>query len=292
MKKYIYLLLSGMMVLSCNNNKVEPDAWGNFEAVDVIVSAEAQGKLTLLKIEEGMALDSGIVVGVVDTTALYLKKLQLLAQLEALQSKYTQINAQIAVQEEQKATLSIEKERFAELVKQNAAPQKQFDDITGQIGIIEKQIASTRTQNQGLAAELKSLGYQVAQIEDQIKKSVIRNPIQGVVLEKYQEPGEMTIPGKAIYKIAQIATLKLRVYVSGDQLASIKLGNQCSVYVDSLSNELKMLKGKISWISDQSEFTPKIIQTRKERVNFVYAVKIDVPNDGSLKIGMPGEVKF
>ncbi len=292
MKTHFLLIITAFLLISCGGNKSDSDAFGNFEALDLLIGAEAQGKVLNLTISEGQVLKAGEVVGFIDTLGLYLKKEQLLAQKDAATARYSQIDAQIAVQQEQKQTLLKEKERFEKLVQQNAAPVKQLDDINGQLSVIEKQIASTKTQNFSLSNELKALTFQVYQINDQIKKSVISNPSAGTVLEKYIEAGEIASPGKAIYKLADLSVIKLKVYISGSQLGQVKLGQKVKVRVDAGNDEIKEYEGTISWISEQSEFTPKIIQTREERVNLVYAMKVDVVNDGTMKIGMPGEVKF
>jgi HlyD family secretion protein len=258
----------------------------------VLVSAEVQGKVTDLTMDEGQFVEKDALVGHIDTLTLNLKKLQMMSQKDAASARLTQVQSQVAVQEQQIKVLTKEQNRVSNLVKENAAPTKQLDDINGQLDVLNGQIVSTRTQTLSIANEIKAMHYQVAQIDDQLNKSTIKNPIKGTLLEKYIETGEIAIPGKALYKIADLSVLKLRVFVSGAQLANIKIGQKISVFIDKNENENKKLEGTISWISQQAEFTPKIIQTKEERVNLVYAVKVDVINDGSLKIGMPGEVKF
>ena len=292
MKTKLILFVLPFFITSCGNGNNKSDAYGNFEAIEVLVGAEAQGKVVVLKIEEGQQIAKDEIVGYIDTLSLNLKKLQLVAQKEASAAKLAQVQAQIAVQEEQKKTSSKEQLRISKLVEAKAAPTKQLDDINGQLDILSSQIISTRTQNQAIAGEMKALQYQIAQVADQLTKSVIRNPVRGTVLEKYIEEGEIAVQGKTLYKIADLSTLKLRVYISGAQLPNVKLGQKVSVLIDENKDDNKKIEGTISWISQQAEFTPKIIQTKDERVNLVYAVKIDVVNDGSLKIGMPGEVKF
>jgi len=292
MKNNYLLIPLTIFAISCSNGNDKSDAYGNFEAVEIIVSAEAQGKILQFNLEEGNKLNKKQSVGYIDTIPLYLKKQQLIAQLESAAAKLIQVGSQIKVQEEQKITLMRDQDRFSKLVNANAAPSKQLDDINGQLNILNSQVLSTRTQNQSIAGEIKAIKYQVAQVEDQIIKSIISNPVNGTVLEKYIEPGEIAIPGKSLYKIADLSMLKLRVYISGAQLPNVKIGQKVKVFIDKNENKNRQLEGSVSWISQQAEFTPKIIQTKDERVNLVYAVKVDVSNDGSLKIGMPGEVKF
>ena len=292
MKTKLILFIFPFVMAACSNGNNKSDAYGNFEATEVLVGAEAQGKVIVFKAEEGQQLAKDVIVGYIDTLSLKLKKLQLVAQKEASIARLAQVQAQIAVQEEQKNTSAIEQLRISKLVEANAAPTKQLDDINGQLNILNSQIVSTRTQNQAIAGEIKALQYQIAQVADQLTKSVIRNPVRGTVLEKYIEEGEIVVLGKSLFKIADLSTLKLRIYISGAQLPNVKIGQKVSVLIDENKDENKKLEGIVSWISQQAEFTPKIIQTKDERVNLVYAVKVDVVNDGSLKIGMPGEVKF
>jgi HlyD family secretion protein len=292
MKTFYFFLLIPFFATSCGNGNNKSDAFGNFEATEVLVGAEAQGKIMQLNIEEGQFLKKGVPVGYIDSLSTYLKMQQLNAQVQASEARLSQVQAQVNVQEEQKKTLVREQDRVSKLVSSGAAPTKQLDDINSQLNLINSQITSTKTQNLSISAEIKALKYQAAQVQDQLNKSSIFNPIEGTVLEKYIETGEIAMPGKTLYKIADLSTLKLRVYISGEQLPNIKIGQRVAVFIDKNESENKQLEGVISWISQQAEFTPKIIQTKEERVNLVYAVKVDVKNDGSLKIGMPGEVKF
>jgi HlyD family secretion protein len=214
------------------------------------------------------------------------------AQINAVKTKSYNINSQVDVQNEQKNTLLIEKERLEKLLKDGAATQKQMDDINGRIAVIESQIKSIGTQNTSVSGEVVTLEKQIDQVKDQIARSYIKNPVTGTVLEKYAEVSEIAAPGKSLYKIASLDELYLRVYVSGAQLSNLKIGQQVKVKVDDANGGFKDFPGTVTWISAQAEFTPKIIQTREERVNLVYAVKIKVKNDGTIKIGMPGEVDF
>jgi HlyD family secretion protein len=292
MRIHYLLILFILIASSCGNGKNKSDAYGNFEAVEIQVSSEVQGKITDLKIEEGQKVSKGQIVLTIDTVQLYLKKMQLIAQLNSSGSRLLQVQSQIAVQDEQKKSLDREQNRLEKLVSANAAPTKQLDDINSELDVLKSQIASTKIQNQTISFDVKAIQFQIAQIEDQLNKSNIINPIDGTVLEKYIESGEIVTPGKVLYKIADLSVLRLRVYISGDQLGNIKIGQKVIALIDKDKDQNKKLNGTISWISQEAEFTPKIIQTKEERVNLVYAVKVDVSNDGSLKIGMPGEVKF
>jgi HlyD family secretion protein len=279
-----------LLLTACHTNGDKADAYGNFDAVETIVGAEGQGKLLNFIPEEGMELKAGQEVGLIDTSALYLRKQQLIAMKMAAEAKLVQIRAQIDVQQTQKATVLKEKNRIENLVNDKAVPEKQLDDINGQYKVIESQIASIRSQNQGVAGEIESLVQQIRQVDDQISRCHIINPVGGTVLEKYMEPAEIVTIGKNLYKIANLKTLRLKVYVTGAMLPGIRVGQKVTVKIDQDSKTNQSLQGTITWISSQAEFTPKIIQTKEERVKQVYAVKVDVANDGRIKIGMPGEV--
>ncbi|WP_372795288.1 HlyD family secretion protein, partial [Lutibacter sp.] len=246
-------------------------------------------KLTLFTIEEGKILKKGEYVGLIDTVQLALKKEQLLVSKNTIISKSKGVLSQINVLKAQLRTATISKNRIENLLKENAATQKQLDDINGQIDVINQQIRSVEIQNAPIVNELKSIDVQISQLEDLLQKNSIINPINGTVLVKYTEPNEITSFGKPLYKIADLSIMQLRVYISETQLSSIKIGQEVTVKIDA-NEEMKNFKGTISWIASEAEFTPKIIQTKEERVNLVYAVKVDVQNDGSLKIGMPAEM--
>jgi HlyD family secretion protein len=286
------LSIFSILLISCTGNKNKSDAFGNFESTDVLVASEMQGKLVTFTPEEGDTLNVGKIVGLVDTIQLSLKREQLIAQRNISYTKFQNIKAQVDVQEEQKKTLLIEKNRLENLLKDNAAPVKQLDDINGKIKVTDSQISSIKTQNASTESEIEMLSKQIDQITDQINRSKITNPINGTVLEKYIEPQEIVTPGKILYKIADLKKIILRAYISGAQLSQVKTGQKVTVLIDADEDKYKEYQGTITWISSQTEFTPKIIQTKKERVNMVYAIKIEVANDGYLKIGMPGEVRF
>ncbi|MFA5972118.1 MAG: HlyD family efflux transporter periplasmic adaptor subunit [Lentimicrobiaceae bacterium] len=277
---------------SCQNRNNLSDAYGNFEAVQVTVSAESAGQIQYLKVEEGSQLDSGMIVAVIDTTDLYLKKLQLLSQKKAASVKKSSVAAQVEVQLQQKANLLVEKNRVTRLLADKAATPKQLDDINGAIDLVDKQVASIQTQDAGIAEEMDVIDRQIAQVNESIHKCYIRNPVTGTVLSKYAEAGEIAAPGRALYKIADLSIMELKVYISGTQLPAVKQGQKVEVLIDADKKTNRKLSGVVSWISPKAEFTPKIIQTKEERVNLVYALKIRVPNDGSLKIAMPAEVNF
>jgi len=290
--KYILIAFVVFIAISCKNNNDKSDAYGNFEATEVIVSAQANGKIIAFDIEEGQILKEGQIYGFVDTMDLFLKKEQLLSQKEVISSKISNISAQIEVFQQQKRNLETDKDRIVKMNKDGAATKKQVDDVNGGIDVINKQINAVKTQNSSVMNEIAGIQKQVEQIASALNKSYITDETGGTVLIKYAEKSEITAFGKPLYKVARLDEMILKVYVSGDQLPNIKIGNKCKVFVDKNEKENKSYEGFISWIADNAEFTPKIIQTKKERVNLVYAVKVIVKNDGSLKIGMPGEVVF
>ncbi|PWK23155.1 HlyD family secretion protein [Maribacter polysiphoniae] len=282
-------LCIGILMLSCSGNGEKADGYGNFEATATIISSEANGKLLFFNAEEGLILEKNTIVGVVDTVQLSLKKDQLLANKTSVFSKSSNVLSQREVIKEQLKVAVKDQNRIKNLIKENAATEKQLDDINGKIDILKQQMRSVETQNAPIVNEVKSIEVQIQQIEDQIKKSIIKNPVKGTVLVKYAEPNEITSFGKPLYKIADLDEMELRVYISETQLANLKIGQEVTVRVDS-GDSMKSYKGTVSWIAESAEFTPKIIQTKEERINLVYAIKVKVKNDGSLKIGMPGEM--
>ena len=292
----IAFILAAAFLIGCSNGNGDFDATGTFESEEIIVSSEAMGKLVMLQVEEGMQLEQNQIVGIVDTTQLHLKKKQLLSSITAVLSKQPDISAQLAALQKQIETTEVEKKRIENLVKLDAATTKQLDDVNSQLEVLNKQYAATKSSltitKQGLQSETLPLIAQVEQIEDQIKKSYIINPIDGTVLARYANQDEITSNGKALYKIANLSEMTLRAYVDGDQLGQIKLGQKVKVYIDKGEGEQKEMSGEIYWVSSKAEFTPKTIQTKDERANLVYAIKVKVINDGYLKIGMYGEVKF
>lgn len=288
----VLLTVVSLMFSSCRNNNNLSDAYGNFEAVQVTISAESAGKIHFLKVEEGSQPDSGAIVALIDTTDLYLKKLQLQAQKKAVAVRKSTIESQVAVQQQQKANLLVEKNRLTRLIADKAATPKQLDDMNGAIDLVDKQVENIKTQNAGVNDEMNVIDRQIAQVNESIRKCYISNPVKGTVLNKFAEAGEIAAPGRALYKIADLSVMELKVYISGTQLPGVKQGQQVEVLIDKDRKTNRKLTGVVSWISPKAEFTPKIIQTKEERVNLVYGVKIRVPNDGSLKIAMPAEVNF
>ena len=311
MKKSISLfLLASVSLFACRSGNNNYDASGTFEADEVIVSAEVGGRITYFGAEEGKSLLKDSVVAQIDATNVELQKEQAEASVEALAQKTLDVNPQVQllkdqleVQRAQLNNLSKEQQRVQRLLKEDAATAKQLDDINFQLESVQKsmrvteqqikvQVNTVSTQNRGILSEAKPLAKKVAQLSDQLSKSAVVNPITGVVLTKYAEAGELAAPGKALYKIADISNLNLRAYITGDQLSTVKLGQQVKVLVDDGADKYKELAGVITWISDKAEFTPKTIQTKEERAHLVYAMKVNVKNYGFLKIGMYGEVKF
>jgi HlyD family secretion protein len=310
MKNLFLVSLFVIAIASCTSNKYKADASGVFESDEVIVSAEQPGKLVLFNVEEGQQLDQGAVVGQIDVSNLQFQKEQIQSTIQSLSERTNNpepqiqlVKDQLEVQRTNLKYLVNERERITRLLKADAATQKQFDDINAKVEEAQKQMAVTQqqlklyqsnisTQNRSILSERAPLQKSVAQVENQISKGQIVNPIKGVVLTKYAMEGEMAAAGRALYKISNLDTLILRAYITGSQLSAIKLGQAVTVLVDNGSNGYKKYPGRITWISDKSEFTPKTIQTKDERANLVYAIKIRVRNDGYIKLGMYGEVKL
>jgi HlyD family secretion protein len=292
MKYNLLLLILVLSLFGCNRNTEQSDAYGSFEAETVIVSAESAGKILQLTIEKGQHIKAGELAALIDTVQINLQLLQIDAQKEAINSRRQTINSQIEVLNEQKANLKINENRTKKMLKDGAATQKQLDDIQGNMSVIDKQIASTKTQFLSVSKEQEVLEAQKSSLLDRLARCTVKSPISGTILETYAEQGELTAAGKSLFKIADLSELELKVYVSGAQLPNIKLGQKVEVLIDKNETENQTLSGKITWISSEAEFTPKIIQTKEERVKFVYAVEVTVKNDGALKIGMPGEVNF
>lgn len=292
MKYLMYLFSVAFIFSACNENGDKADAYGNFETIETIISSETSGKILQFNVENGMKLKAGQFVGQIDTATLSAKLKQLQAVKAEINANSKDVLSQIKVLNEQKNVLLIEKKRIENLIADSAATQKQYDDITGKIKIIDRQIESVKVKNSAILSKYNQVNAQIEELQITINKSKIINPINGTVLQKYAEVYELAMPGKALYKIADLSTMELKVYVSGAQLPKIKIGQKAKVYIDKNEDENTELEGTVSWISSSAEFTPKIIQTKEERVKLVYAVKLLVKNDGNLKIGMPGEVIF
>jgi HlyD family secretion protein len=291
MKKIMILLVAAALLTGCSKKNTNADAYGNFEATDVIVAAEATGKLLSFQVQEGNAIAAGQVIGIIDTTFLALQRLELVSQKQVLKSQLLAAEAQIAMVQQKEENLSVDLKRVQKMVKDDAATQKQLDDLTGAEKVLQKQVEATRAQRNAVAEQIKALDAKASLLDEQLARCQIANPLSGIVLEKYVEAFEMTAAGKPLYKIADLSSMTLKVYVSGGQLHSLKLGTECTVRIDDGKKYIDY-PGCIKWISNQAEFTPKIIQTKEECVDLVYAVKIGVENSGAIKIGMPGEVIF
>lgn len=283
------IVVSSSLLFSCKNNDDKADGYGNFEATEITISAENNGKLLQFCIVEGQTLLKGDQVGFIDTIPLNFKKEQLQISKSIILAKSKGVLSQIKVLNAQLQTVKKDKIRIQNLIKDKAATSKQLDDVSGQINVIEQQINSIESQNAPVVNELKNVDVQLRQVEDLVLKSKIVNPIKGTVLVKYMEENEIAAYGKPLYKIADLNNLALRVYISENQISQLKIGQTVTIKIDA-KNSMKSYKGTVSWISSEAEFTPKIIQTKEERVALVYAVKVNVKNDGSLKIGMPAEM--
>ncbi|MCC8144494.1 MAG: HlyD family efflux transporter periplasmic adaptor subunit [Tannerellaceae bacterium] len=298
MKKFKHLVTIALVltISACHHKGLEYDASGVFEVTEVIVSAQGSGEILQFQVSEGDLLETNQQIGLIDTTQPYLRKIQLQANMGSVQNRKTTVSTQIAAIQQQIETQKTEQRRYENLIAMNAANQKQLDDINAQIKLLEKQLAAqyenVNSSNSSLTDESLSYQAQIDQLNDQIKNSIITSPIKGTVLAKYAETGELATQGKALFKIADIETMYLRAYITSSQLTSVKLGQEVQVYSDMGESGNRQYNGKVTWISDKAEFTPKTIQTRDERANLVYAVKIQVENDGYIKKGMYGEVKF
>jgi HlyD family secretion protein len=291
MKKIILLCIVTLFTAGCSRRSKLADAYGNFEANEVIVSSESTGKLIAMALNEGDLLNAGQYVATVDTAILVLQKKELLAHLVSMNAQIRQVEDQISVIDQQLLNLEKDLSRTEVLVAGNAAPQKQLDDLNGAQKVLKKQRRAALAQKESAVSEKNAVAANLELLNEQIFRSRIINPINGRVLETYSEQFEMTATGKPLYKIANLEEMQLKVYVSGGQLGQIKIGQTCQVRVDNGKNYITF-PGKILWISNEAEFTPKFIQTKEERIDLVYAVKVTVKNDGTIKIGMPGEVIF
>ena len=294
--QYICSVAIGLVLGACTSQEEQYDASGIFETTEVIVSAKGTGELQSFQVEEGQAVRQGEVLGWIDTLQLSLKDRQLAASLLATESKRLDEKRQVAHLRQQIENLQREKERFTTLLNAKATTAKQVDDIDYQIKMLQNQLVATQEQinssNSSLSRQSESIQAQRAQMEDQIRNAMISSPITGTVLTKYAEQGEFAVPGKALFKVADVSQMKLRAYITADQLTQLQIGQAVAVYADRGITDRKRYAGRVAWIADKAEFTPKTIQTRNERANLVYAVKIAVENDGFIKRGMYGEVRF
>ena len=294
--QYICSVALWLVLGACTSQEEQYDASGIFETTEVIVSAKGTGELQSFQVEEGQAVRQGEVLGWIDTLQLSLKDRQLAASLLATKSKRLDEKRQVAHLRQQIENLQREKERFTTLLNAKATTAKQVDDIDYQIKVLQNQLVATKEQinssNSSLSRQSESIQAQRAQMEDQIRNAMISSPITGTVLTKYAEQGEFAVPGKALFKVADVSQMKLRAYITADQLTQLQIGQAVAVYADRGTTDRKRYAGRVVWIADKAEFTPKTIQTRNERANLVYAVKIAVENDGFIKRGMYGEVRF
>lgn len=285
-----------MLFTSCARNENKFDATGTFEATEIIISAESAGRLLSLDITEGTQVKADTPIGVIDSVQLYLQKLQLLQSITSVESNRPSINRQVAAIRAQIANQQVEQKRIENLLKSNAATQKQLDDITASITVLQRQLAAKQSSLSNnissINAQSSAMEIQVAQLTDRLNKCIIQSPITGIVLAKYMEAGELATTGKPLFKVADLNSVYLKAYITSSQLADIKLGQQVDVIATFGGDKNRPYKGTITWIADKSEFTPKSIQTKDDRANQVYALKIAVQNDGYIKLGMYGEVIF
>jgi len=292
MKATLLITLAVLLLAGCKNKTGQADAYGNFEATEVIISAETAGRILNFDKDEGSSIEKGELLALVDTTLIHLQKAELDAGINSVKTRISSIMAQNEILNQQIENLNINIGRVEKMLRDDAATQKQLDDMTGQVAVFRKQIEANNTQKASVAAELAVYESKKASLNEQVSRSCIKSPLTGTIIEKYSEAGEVTAPGKPLAKIADLSVVKLKVYISGAQLGKIKTGQKCSVRIDDGAKGFRSFSGIITWVSDKAEFTPKIIQTKEERVTFVYAVNISVSNDGTLKSGMPGEAIF
>ncbi len=292
MKTISLIIIAAALLTSCTTKTDKADAFGNFEATEVIVSAETNGRIIQFEPVEGNLVDKGATIALIDTTVLHLQKAEIEAGMKAVLIRLSSINAQNEILDQQIENLNVNVARFEKMMKDGAATQKQYDDLAGQVAVLQKQISANNTQKASVSAERSVYEARKATVNEQIRRCTVKSPLKGTVIEKYSEAGEMTAAGKPLVKIADLSVIKLKVFVSGAEIGKIKTGQTCTIRIDNGEKGYITFPGTISYISEKAEFTPKIIQTKEERVVLVYAVNIDVINDGSLKSGMPGEALF
>ncbi len=293
--KTIFIVMLTSLLLSFSSCKQEnhlSDAYGNFEARPVSVSPDVSGRLVFLDVQEGDLVQEGQLVAIVDTVVFCLNRDELRAQKEAVYSKLKNIDARVVIVEEEKKTVMLEMKRLKKLYDDGAATRQKMDEIEGGLRVLDSRISALMVEKASVGSEINIIDKKISLINDRIRRCYIKNPLQGTVLELYTEQYEMLKAGMPIYKVANLEQMELMVYVDAVQLANIKLGDNARVLIDKDAGSVTEMGGKIIWISSNAEFTPKIIQTRKERVRLVYGVKIIVKNGGYLRIGMPGEVIF
>jgi len=292
MKTSSLIIITAILLAGCRNKTDKADAFGNFEATEVILSAETNGRILDFEVVEGTQIEKGSTIAIIDTTIFHLQKAEIDAGMMSVRTRINSISAQNDILNQQIENLNVNVNRIKKMLKDEAATQKQFDDLAGQVAVLQKQIAANNTQKTSVSAELSVYESKKATLNEQTIRSRVKSPLKGTIIEKYSEAGEMTAAGKPLVKIADLSVIKLKVYISGAQLGSVKIGQLCTVRTDKGNKGYISFQGKVSYISGKAEFTPKIIQTKEERVILVYAMNIDVINDGTLKSGMPGEVIF
>lgn len=292
----IFALLFPFIFYSCGNGENKTDASGVFESTEIMVSAEAYGKILQFDIQEGQTLTKDQSIGIIDSTQLYLSKLHLISSKKALQASKPDVNSQIRAAESEIIKYENDRVRIKKLLAGDVATQKQLDDVNAQLDILRARLASLKsslnTSVTSIDAQSNSVDVQIEQLNDQIERCIIKSPMDGTVLVKYAEQGELAASGKPLFKIADIQNMTLRAYVTSEQLANLKIGEKVKVLAEFGETETREYDGKVTWISSKAEFTPKTIQTQDERANLVYAVKIMVKNDDYLKIGMYGGFKI
>ena len=292
MKTRFLILIAVAIISGCKDKTDQADAYGNFEATEVIVSAETSGRILQFEATEGTEITQSAEIVLIDTTIFHLQKAEMNASMRSVSTRLGSVNAQNDILNQQIVNLNINIARIENMLKDDAASKKQYDDLTGQVAVLQKQIAANNTQKASIVAELAVFDTKKATLNEQLTRCSVKSPINGTIIEKYSEAGEITAAGKPLFKIADLSLMRLKVYVSGAQLGSIKTGQQCNIRVDDSKKGYSTFSGTVSYISGKAEFTPKIIQTKEERVTLVYAVLIDVKNDGTMKSGMPGEAIF
>jgi HlyD family secretion protein len=292
MKTRTLIIISALLLTGCTSKTDQADAFGNFEATEVVVSSETNGRILNFPVSEGTIVKKGSDIALIDTTFFHLQLAEIDAGMRSIRTRIISINAQNEIVNQQIANLKINIDRAKNMIKDDAVTAKQLDDLTGQEAVLVKQIEANNTQKSSVAAELSVYQSKKGILNEQLKRSKVVSPLNGTVIEKYAEEGEITSAGKPLVKIADLSVIKLKVYVSGSMIGKIKIGDNCRVRTDDGKKGFRSFPGTISYVSEKAEFTPKIIQTKEERVTLVYAVNIEVVNDGSLKSGMPGEFIF
>ena len=292
MKNTILLFTTLVLSISCTNKQGDADGYGNFEATEVMISSETSGRIIQFDRVEGNIIEKGDLIALVDTTMLHLQKAETEAGIKSVRTRISSINAQNEILNQQIENINVNIRRIGNMLKDEAATQKQYDDLTGQVAVLQKQISANNTQRESVIAEMNVMESRKATVNEQIKRSSVLSPLSGTIIQKYSEAGEVTTTGKPLVKIADLSVINLKVYISGGQLGRVKSGAKCKVRIDDGKKGYREFEGTVGFVSEKAEFTPKIIQTKEERVTMVYAVEIAVVNDGTLKAGMPGEAIF